>query len=335
MNYSDQLPEQKSVSLHRNVSPSSITAIDSNNQESHVHRITKVPTLCYHLLRQQFIQVKQMIRPWIGNLMLKNTITCFMINKTSLAKPAALSICFSILVITLIVITYEAYLALALSSFEPLLFFIGLFSYWTLLYKSLPAASSSHIQYTAMIPTTLLSTSENVAVTEKEEAFDEFGYLDTNMDADAEEAMMKDEDIMSVWRDLLTRAWKVSSEESDISNNDDDLSSVMSRSSRFNEEENFALSTGFSSSDDDEDDELGFDLNTLEMYLSQYDQIKKDAQLAKKLQIEEQMARDENNPFLIEDMAIGKSCSEDHKVDRSKTPTDTDKEEWKISVFPR
>jgi hypothetical protein len=115
----------------------------------------------------------------------------------------------------------------------------------------------------------------------------------------------------------------------------------MSRSSRFNEEEDFAPATSMSSSEEDDDDEeLGFDPDTLEMYLSQYDQIKRDAELAKKLQIEEQKARDENNPFVVEDMAIGKSRSSndkgasEEKIENVTTPTD-DKEEWKIKIFPR
>jgi hypothetical protein len=233
---------------------------------------------------------------------------------------------------------YEAYLALTLYSFEPFLFFIGLFSYWALLYKGLPSTSSSSspLQNTTQIP---LNADEVVAVPNQEgeggeeEEEEDFSYLETNMDVDTEEAMMKDEHIMSEWRDLLTRAWKTSQESSVA----EDMSSVMSKSSRFNEED-YAPSTSVGSSDDDDDDdeeeELGFDPNTLEMYLSQYDQIKKDAQLAKKLQIQEQKARDENNPFVIEDMAVGKSHPQDQNTN-PKASNDADKEGWKISVFPR
>jgi hypothetical protein len=231
--------------------------------------------------------------------------------------------------ITLIVIPYEAYLALTLYSFEPFLFFIGLLSYWALLYKSLSptSPSSSPIQDTINIP--LLTTEDAAAVSKEGEVLDEFNYLETNMDTDIEEAMMKDEHIMSEWRDLLTRAWKVSDEESIVDNND--MSSVLSRTSRFNEED-CARPSSVGSSDDGEDDVLGFDSNTLEMYLSQYDQIKKDAPLAKKMQIEEQKARDEDNTFVVEDMAVGRSLPEDDN--NPKTPTDADKEEWKINIFP-
>jgi hypothetical protein len=78
----------------------------------------------------------------------------------------------------------------------------------------------------------------------------------------------------------------------------------------------------------------------------QYDQIKKDAQLAKQLQIEEQKARDENNPFVVENMAVGKkppvidtTAKQVHNMEKERdkiiTPTSADKEEWKIRVFPR
>ncbi|KAI9265808.1 Rho GTPase activation protein [Helicostylum pulchrum] len=181
-------------------------------------------------------------------------------------KPAALLICVSVLIVTLVVIVYEAYLAVTFVSFEPLLFFAGLVSYWGLLYHR-PTSSAASI-FAA----------------------------------------------------------------------DNDISSIMSRSSRFDEEENFIpTADSISSSDEDEDEDLGFDPDTLEAFLSQYDQIKKDAQLAKKLQIEEQKARDENNPFVVEDMAVGtkplKIDSDVADYDEDQVTTPTDKEAWKIRVF--
>ncbi|KAG1050283.1 hypothetical protein G6F43_007430 [Rhizopus delemar] len=67
--------------------------------------------------------------------------------------------------------------------------------------------------------------------------------------------------------------------------------SIASQSSRFSEE---------SGTEDEEEDNFGFDPATLEMYLAQYNQIKKDAELAKQLQQEEQKAVDVNNPFVNE-----------------------------------
>lgn len=251
--------------------------------------------------------------------------------------------------VTLIIIAYEAYLAATLCSFEPYLFFTGLISYWGLLYKGLPPSPPSS-------PVAVITGSRDVSqqpvvktlpeTTTEDEKMNEDMFPEAVMDADVEKTMMQDESIMSEWRDLLTRAWKVndSSDDSDTKTIStapaDDMVSVMSRSSRFNEEEDFAPATTMSSSEEEDDEELGFDPDTLEMYLSQYDQIKRDAELAKKLQIEEQKARDENNPFVVEDMAVGKSRSIndkgafEEKIENVTTPTD-DKEEWKIKIFPR
>lgn len=242
---------------------------------------------------------------------------------------------------TLVVIVYEAYLAVTLVSFEPLLFFTGLVAYWGLLYHSLFNMPMKELP--RQVVQTLRPPQEQEQEEEEEEEDNHALYTDMNV-AD-EEAMMKDETIMSEWRDLLTRAWKTNDEgptssAASIFAADNDISSVMSRSSRFDEEENFTPSVDSisSSSDDDEDEDLGFDPDTLEAYLSQYDQIKKDAQLAKKLQIEEQKARDENNPFVVEDMAVGtkpplKIDSDVADYDEDQVTTPTDKEAWKIRVF--
>lgn len=282
-------------------------------------------------------------------------------------------------------IVYEAYLVVALVSFEPLLFFSGLVSYWGLLYQGIPAGNnkSSTPTTTAAItpaPTdtvgqndkeesekTPISTTTPREEQQQEEDDQDEEALFPAMDPAEEKAMMQDETIMSEWRDLLTRAWKVTGEDgvttptattssaASIFAADNDMLSIMSRSSRFNEEENFAPppATGSISSSSDEDNEdLGFDADTLEMYLSQYDQIKKDAELAKQLQIEEQKACDSNNPFVVEDLAIGKRGEKPNAIDTSDvkrkvdqdqeedddkitTPTTADKEEWKIRVFPR
>ncbi|CAO3689405.1 unnamed protein product [Rhizopus stolonifer] len=103
------------------------------------------------------------------------------------------------------------------------------------------------------------------------------------------EAMRQDELFMSEWRDLMTRSWKRTNEED----------SIASKASRYDEEEE---------EQDDSEEEDGFDPATLEMYLLQYDQIKKDADLAKKLQHEEQKARDVNNPFINEKAADNKEA---------------------------
>lgn len=244
---------------------------------------------------------------------------------------------------TIGVIIYEVYLAVTLVSFEPLLFFFGLASYWGLLYHSLTPIQT--IPGKLLEPTKkpeltvqIESNNKQIQSTEQIDPIDhneDHCEIFSTIDDNTEEAMMKDETIMSEWRDLLTRAWKgdepSSSSSASIFAADND--SVMSRSSRFDEEEDFSPppNGSISSSDDDEDEDLGFDPHTLEAFLSQYDQIKKDAELAKQLQLEEQKARDENNPFVVENMAIGKSQVDEFDDDKVTTPTD--KEAWKIRVF--
>jgi hypothetical protein len=278
-----------------------------------------------------------------------------------LAKPAALLICFSVLIVTVVVIVYEAYLAVTFVIIEPLLFFAGLISYWGLLYHGLPIASSNTVVSSPVLekPQEYEADQQKTPTTPEEAENDQDEEsMFTEMDAAEEKAMMQDETVMSEWRDLLTRAWKVTGEDSTTPSSsaasifaaDNDMSSIMSRSSRFNEEEYFApppATESISSNDDDEDEELGFDDDTLEMYLSQYDQIKKDAELAKQLQIEEQKTRDSNNPFVVENMAVGRKPNtinttdvkrreeEDDDDKMMTTPTSADKEEWKIRVFPR
>ncbi|KAI7882797.1 Rho GTPase activation protein [Mucor mucedo] len=208
-------------------------------------KLIRLATPYYRILRQKITELGLYVEPIV-------------------AKPIALLACFSILFVTVAVVIYELYLAATLVSFEPLMFFTGLASYWGLLYHNEEPSSSSSASIFAA-----------------------------------------------------------------------DNDSVMSRSSRFNEEEDFAPpSDGSSSSDEDED--LGFDPATLEAYFTQYDkektdQIKRDAELAQKLQIEEQKARDENNPFVVETMAVGKAPIDAFDDDKVTTPTD--KEAWKIRVF--
>lgn len=242
--------------------------------------------------------------------------------------------------ITFFVIVYEAYLVLTLSSFEPLVFFIGLTSYWGLLYNGIPKEEES---ITTESPEILAldqqvigdSTDNIVEADEEEEDSDEFMFPDTSMDADTEREMFEDESIMSEWSDLLTRRWKTSSEESDIKTESaiSDTASTMSRASRFDEEEEHFVRHTSSEEDEEEEDDLGFDPVTLESYLAQYDQIKKDAQLAKELQIAEQKARDQNNPFMVDRKEESTKASYDD--DNLASPSSDGKEEWKVRIFPR
>lgn len=223
---------------------------------------------------------------------------------------------------TFFVIVYEAYLVFTLSSFEPLVFFIGLASYWGLLYNGLSTEEE--------ISTPTTPTQQPIALDQQVSEDEDIEFPNTTMDPDAERAMMEDESIMSEWSDLLTRRWKTSSEESDIKTDSDitDTASTMSRSSRYNEEEEIQHT---SSEEEDEDEDLGFDPGALEAYLAQYDQIKKDAQLAKELQIAEQKARDVNNPFMANKQEDPRQSSDS---DQLASPSDS-KEEWKVRIFPR
>lgn len=326
----------------------------TTTKESFMHNVTKVSRESYHVVLKKLDEFRHAIEPFVSKYPVHPHSGLFYICNTKLlynffsAKPAALLICFSILLVTLIVIVYEAYLAVTLVSFEPLIFFSGLASYWGLLYGNLSANGGEE----AIAKEKEEEEKEREAIEEDDDEDVEVMY--PVMDAATEKEMMQDESIMSEWRDLLTRAWKVSegkekpsSSSASIIAGDGDMSSILSRSSRFNEEEDFAPPPNGSTSstdEDDDDEELGFDPDTLEMYLSQYDQIKKDAQLAKQLQEEEQKARDENNPFVVDSMAVGKKPPAINTTkqigmkngrDNIITPTSADKEEWKIRVFPR
>ncbi|KAI9359039.1 hypothetical protein BD770DRAFT_64155 [Pilaira anomala] len=301
----------------------------SINQEDQLgDKFIHLATPYYHLLRKKFTEFRRFVEPYI----------------------VALLACISVLLVTLCVIVYEVYLAVALVSFEPLVFFTGFASYWGILghtILSMPIKEDT-------LAVREIHAAEETAVVEEEEDEEEVEEeeeeeLYTGIDEETEKAMLKDETIMSEWRDLLTRAWKTneegptSSAASIFAAADTDISSVMSRSSRFDEEENFAvpLEEENSSSDDDEAD-LGFDPETLEAFLSQYDQIKKDAQLAKQLQIEEQKARDENNPFLADVLVNQQKTTTPLKIDSAaeiasfdddQVVTPTEKEAWKIRIF--
>jgi hypothetical protein len=170
--------------------------------------------------------------------------------------------------VTLIVIVYEAYLAVTLVSFEPLLFFSGLVSYWGLLFHSLSIKSDPTKENATDVNQEMLPET----IEQQEDNDEDIETMYPVMDDATEKEMMQDESIMSEWRDLLTRAWRVTengetptSSAASIFAADNDMSSVMSRSSRFNEEEDFAPPpTGsISSSDEEDDDELGFDPDAL------------------------------------------------------------------------
>ncbi|KAI8987364.1 hypothetical protein BDF20DRAFT_832307 [Mycotypha africana] len=192
---------------------------------------------------------------------------------------------------------------------------------------------------------------ENV-VKYKEENADPYSIDNVN-----DPLLLQDKSIMLEWHGLLTRAWRAKCNSNDIINQSavsvipdgDDNASILSKCSRFDEEEPSFWSTN---KDDGEEEEvnlegLEIDAKTLERYLGIYNQIKNDAQMAQRLQWEEDYARDKHNPFLsttkkikhIHDLGEPwKSDDDDYQESDDAdaevtTPTGVEKEEWKIRIF--
>ncbi|KAI9286294.1 hypothetical protein BC943DRAFT_359463 [Umbelopsis sp. AD052] len=144
-------------------------------------------------------------------------------------------------------------------------------------------------------------------------------------DQAAEQAMLQNKEIMAEWKDLLTRSWKTdigtsqkkvafvpSSENSLIE--DTEAASILTVSSRFNEEIQDDIATPNS---DDEDEVIADDIDPDQLY-RMWDriqqQITEDEKLALKLQLEEEAAEAKRqyelntlNPFLNDDKSATSS----------------------------
>ncbi|KAI8381249.1 uncharacterized protein BYT42DRAFT_298899 [Radiomyces spectabilis] len=198
------------------------------------------------------------------------------------------------------------------------------------------------------------------------------GSDDTEEDHPVEDDAIPDEEIPSEWRSLLQRSWRTESISShasthdaisssiwfaDRAKDDGDLTSMLSMSSRF-EEEIRDSRTGRQDNEDegDEDDQDLLDITESELreLIERYEQIHKDAQLAEKIQKEEEEAnkyRDAYNPFLNHSI----NAENDHrnlpqrsrsqqkkkaqpqvpKRPRSYSHGHEHKEEWKLRFYPR
>jgi hypothetical protein len=232
----------------------------------------------------------------------------------------------------MLTVVYEFYLAYRLDNLEPVVFFVSFLSYWFMLFYGSGALSGSASQPPSEPNTLAISDDEDYENISQPEEIEVFTQATAEEDKEMEEAMLQDETIMSEWRDLLTRAWKVTGERDDdattitshsgIIAHSDDACSTMSKASRFNEEDDIFSS---SSSSDDED-EFGFDPESIDHYLKE-DQIKTDAMLAQKIQSDEQKEIDRNNPFLNEKKG---------QPSQTSSPTsDQEKEVWKLRVYSR
>ncbi|KAI8876992.1 Rho GTPase activation protein [Backusella circina FSU 941] len=289
--------------------------IGTDTKKQLQEKATKITLFVLQFLYHRLIDLKHFLKPWI-------------------AKPTAILLCFSVVIATILTIVYEFYLAYRLDNLEPVIFFLGFVSYWFMLFYGSGSLSSNASQSSITSEQNALALSddeeyENISQPEEIEAFTQ---ATAEEDKEMEEAMLQDETIMSEWRDLLTRAWKVTGEHDDdattitshsgIISHSDDACSTMSKASRFNEEDDIFSSSG--SSDDEE--EFGFDPESIDHYLKE-DQIKTDAMLAQKIQSDERKNIDRNNPFLNDKQG---------QPSQPSSPTsDQEKEVWKLRVYSR
>jgi hypothetical protein len=176
-----------------------------------------------------------------------------------------------------------------------------------------------------------LTAGEEEASDESDEFEDEcesiwlFDNASVAEDQAAEQAMLQNKEIMSEWKDLLTRSWKTdigtsqkrvafvpSSENSLIE--DTEAASILTVSSRFNEEIQDDIATPNS---DDDDEVIADDIDPDQLY-RMWDriqqQITEDEKLALKLQHEEEAAEAKRqyelntlNPFLNDDKSATSS----------------------------
>lgn len=116
---------------------------------------------------------------------------------------------------------------------------------------------------------------------------------------DEEEAMLRD--VACEWHSLFSRSWRMDDQGHPI-NKDADLLSVASTSSRFNEEIRGDNSDDDGQAlDDDYDDDydmVDIDSADLQALWQRQDQIRQDAELAARLQQEEQDKASHTNPFV-------------------------------------
>ncbi|KAI9016459.1 Rho GTPase activation protein [Phycomyces nitens] len=187
---------------------------------------------------------------------------------------------------------------------------------------------------------------------DSDDALSLFDDISIAEDRATEEAMMKDESIMSEWKDLLTRAWRADismpkvfpfyslgnphavdgsnklnnlsgDENKEFECSDDafdtaSLCSVSSVTSRFDEESNPSEDEDF-----DKDCLPELSMDEMESYWEKFQQIEKDTELAKVLQKEQDeeanRVRLQNNPFITS----------------ATSPTFKEKEEWKLHKYAK
>ncbi|KAL0079283.1 hypothetical protein J3Q64DRAFT_1851643 [Phycomyces blakesleeanus] len=291
---------------------------------------------------------------------LKDTARPYFVQPTD--KDFVYSVCVSSAGLVLFLSAYEIYLVISNRQWiEPCAYFGGMMAYFTLLYKGTCEDNQHLSEQTTLDPpvTSSFDLQKNedtfgssVSIPKQidqdsDDALSLFDDISIANDHAAEEAMMKDESIMSEWKDLLTRAWRAdismpkgfpfslanshsmseTTETNDREYADDafetaSLCSVSSVTSRFDEE-----------SDPSEDDELDYkededclaDLSTEEMesLWERFQQIEKDTELAKVLQKEQDeeanRVRLENNPFITSPTS----------------PSFAEKEKWKLHKYTK
>ncbi|KAI9252973.1 hypothetical protein BDA99DRAFT_540964 [Phascolomyces articulosus] len=243
-------------------------------------------------------------------------------------NPMALGILASFGVILSLIIGYGGYQALTFRNlFNGSIFFGGLGLFWMMIMEGANKVEGQTSKE-AEVETTAMESQEGVKDISTEKMMEQ--------DRVTEEAIFKDESLMAEWGDLMNRSWRTdpttpsimrrnSSSDSYFNRQDMDeidQASMLSLSSRFNEEQHNNSSDEDDYDDDDENWTPDLGEEELQRLWHQFQQVEKDKNLAEKLQREENAAerkRDEaTNPFLVNSPPI--------------SPLNTEQESWKISA---
>ncbi|KAI9252931.1 Rho GTPase activation protein [Phascolomyces articulosus] len=204
--------------------------------------------------------------------------------------------------IVIVVLLYELYQAIwGMCCFEPYIFFMGFILYWGLLLHGIQWNGKIEPKYERYRGGWLLGGEKEEDPTKDDDDYEE--YEDENdglslfddisiAQQDEEEAMLRD--TMCEWHSLLSRSWREQQEESQEDHSD--KMSIMSTSSRFNEEEYLKREEragAYDSYDDDDDDDVttGSSLPDIDLQAlwERHQQILQDERLATKIQENEKM----------------------------------------------
>ncbi|KAI9495249.1 hypothetical protein BDB00DRAFT_259047 [Zychaea mexicana] len=207
--------------------------------------------------------------------------------------------------IVMLVLIYELYQALwGMCCFEPYFFFVGFTMYWTLLLYGIQWKGNVEPHYEQYRGGWLGGGDEaqdDKKIISEDDDSDGLSLFDdiSIAEQDVEEAMLRD--TMCEWHSLLSRSWRINNNDEN-GQKDSDMTSIMSVSSRFNEEEGLGEAQGErganSNIPQDYNDDYDYDNDTatdsvpdidFHALWNRHQQILQDAELAAKIQENEKM----------------------------------------------